>query len=398
MEIFIYYLFGRKVNKLGGRKMPEVKKFSLIEELRKADETLQGSPSLLGMTMLTYPNYINSMRSTMFTSHLKQFLTLLKPDYPYVFTNNENLVGKYSAGYKKAKHNLHIFRKVAKYEDILDSPRIYKLFVFDDETQTYDVRERKVCEDLTENFGYEYINDVIDSFDEGDTIDAGTVMYKSTSYDEDMNYGYGKNVVVAYTLDPYTSEDAAVASESLCKKFTSIETETIKISLNNNDFLINLYGKKKYKPLPEIGEYVSDIIAVTRRQFNNQLLFDFKDSSLKSIHDGDNIYYVGKNVEVLDYTIYDNNDEDPDSPFYEEIMKYLNSQNKYYNEIIEACEEIFKSGKEYTREIDYTYKRAKEMVDREKKWKEGDAAFNNMEVEVTVRRKVPLAKGCKLTG
>ena len=54
--------------------MAEVQKFSLIEELRKADERLQGSPSLTGMTMLTYPNYINSMRSTMFTSHLKQFL------------------------------------------------------------------------------------------------------------------------------------------------------------------------------------------------------------------------------------------------------------------------------------------------------------------------------------
>lgn len=32
--------------------MAEAQKFSLTEELRKADETLQGSPSLLGMTML----------------------------------------------------------------------------------------------------------------------------------------------------------------------------------------------------------------------------------------------------------------------------------------------------------------------------------------------------------
>ena len=32
--------------------MAEIQKYSLLEELRKADETLQGSPSLLGMTML----------------------------------------------------------------------------------------------------------------------------------------------------------------------------------------------------------------------------------------------------------------------------------------------------------------------------------------------------------
>lgn len=32
--------------------MPEVQKYSLIEELKEADKKLQGSPSLLGMTML----------------------------------------------------------------------------------------------------------------------------------------------------------------------------------------------------------------------------------------------------------------------------------------------------------------------------------------------------------
>ena len=57
--------------------MAEIQKYSLTEKLKEADEKLQGSPSLLGMTMLTYPNYVNSMRSTMFTSHLKQFLNLI---------------------------------------------------------------------------------------------------------------------------------------------------------------------------------------------------------------------------------------------------------------------------------------------------------------------------------
>ena len=271
--------------------MAEIQKYSLIEELRKADDNLQGSPSLLGMTMLTYPNYINSMRSTMFTSHLKQFLNLLQPEFPYVFTNTENLVGKYSSGYKKAPHDLKVFRKIAKFEDILDVPKVYKLFVFDKETETFDVIERKVCEDLTENFGYEFINDVIDTFEEGDEITKDTVMYRSTSYDEDMNYAYGRNVTIAYTLDPFTSEDAAVASRSLTEEFASIETETIKIGLNTNDFLLNLYGnKKEYQPLPEIGQFVSDKLCAVRRQFNNQLLFDFKDSSLREIHEGDSIY------------------------------------------------------------------------------------------------------------
>ena len=39
------------------------------------------------------------------------------------------------------------------------------------------------------------------------------------------------------------------------------------------------------------------------------------------------------------------------------------------------------------------------MLDREKKWKESnDSVFSNMELEITIRREVPLAKGCKVTG
>lgn len=335
----------------------------------------------------------------MFTSHLKQFLNLLEPEFPRMFTNNENLVGKYSSGYKKAKEDLYVYKKIGKYEDIVDNPTIYKLFVYDKANNKYDVIERKVCEGLTENFGFDYINDVIDSFEEGDTINKDTIMYRSTSYDDDMNYGYGRNVTVAYTLDPYTSEDAAVASESLTKQFSSIETETIKIGLNNNDFLLNLYGdRKEYKPLPDIGEIVHDKIAVLRRQFNNQLLYDFKDSSLEEIHEGDMIYHIGKNEEVIDYTFYNNNEERINNPFYDQINRYMDSQEKYYQEILETCEEIINSGSDYTREVDYLYKRAKEFLDKEKKWRENDTSYGNLELEVTIRRVVPLAKGCKVTG
>lgn len=379
--------------------MPEIQKYSLKNELQKADESLMGSPSLLGMTMLTYPNYINSMRSTMFTAHLKQFLNLVHPQFPFVFTNNENMVGKYSSGYKQTKSKLKVHRKIVKFEDIVDKPTVYKLFVFDVEKQMFDVIERRETEDLTENFGYEYLNDVIDSFNEGDIIDENTVLYHSTSYDDDMNYGYGRNVVVAYTLEPFTSEDAAIASMSMAQDFTSVESDVIKIGLNNNDYLINLYGDNhEYKPLPEIGEKVSNIIAVSRRQFNNQLLFDFRDSSLGKILDGDIVFYVDKDVEIIDYIIYNNSEERNDSPFYEQINKYIDAQEDYYQDIIETCEEIIDSGYEYSREIDYLYKRALEMVDKEKKWKEGDSIFGNIEIEIHIKRRASLAKGCKITG
>lgn len=382
--------------------MAEVQKYSLKEKLTEADEKLTNSTSLYGMSALTIPRYINSMRSVMFTNHLKQFLTPLNPDYPFVFTNAENLVGEHSSGYKKVKHESEVYRKVVKFGDILgyENANVYKLFIFDKKKKKFDVIERKETEDLTENFGFNYNNDEIDKYSEGDTIKKNTVLYKSTSYDDDMFYGYGKNTCVMYTLDPYTSEDAAVVSRTYADSFRTIETEKIQIKLNDNDFLLNLYGEEDgdYKPLPDIGETCTGILGAIRTQYNNQLLYDFKSSSLNKIHDGDRIIYANDTNEIVDITIFSNNEEIVDTIFNVQINKYLESQNKYYQEIYDTCKDIMDSGYDYSAEIDYLFKRSGEMLDTKKRWKEGDSAFANMVIEVTIRKEVPLRKGQKISG
>lgn len=232
--------------------MANIKKFSLIDSLKKADVELTGSPSLLGITSLTYPNYVSSMRANMFTSHIKQCMTLLHPDIPYLFTHNENLVGDHSSGYKEAKKDYEVYKKISKFADIVDEPFVYELIVYDKEKDEYDVIHRKSHEDLTEAFGYQYNNDFIDNLEEGDIINKGDVLYKSTSYDDYMNYGYGKNVTVAYSFDAFSSEDAAIGSKSLCDLFASIDSEVVSINLNNNDYLLNLYGDKKHYKVLQI--------------------------------------------------------------------------------------------------------------------------------------------------
>lgn len=379
--------------------MSNIKKFSLIDSLKKADVELTGSPSLLGITSLTYPNYVSSMRANMFTSHIKQCMTLLHPDIPYLFTHNENLVGDHSSGYKEAKKDYEVYRRISKFEDIVDKPFVYELIVYDKEKDEYDVIHRKSHEDLTEAFGYQYNNDFIDNLEEGDIINKGDVLYKSTSYDDYMNYGYGKNVTVAYSFDAFSSEDAAIGSKSLCDLFASIDSEVVSINLNNNDYLLNLYGDKKhYKVLPDLGEFCSGRIAVSRRLFNKQTLFDFKSDMLNTILDSDNVYYIGNNSRVVDITIFNNAEERHDNPFYDQINKYLDSQTKYYNEIIETVEEIVDSGSKCSNELDYLYKRALEMVNTDKKWREKDSVYDNLSIKVTIMRRAPLTKGSKVTG
>jgi hypothetical protein len=298
------------------------------------------------------------------------------------------------------KNECEVIHKVVKFEDILEHPNIYKLFLFDRKKKKYDVVERGEVENLTENFGYQYQNEVIDSLEEGDTVPAGTVLYRSTSYDEDMNYRFGTNVMTMYTLDPYTSEDAAVVSRSFAERFKTIETETIQIKLNDNDYLLNLRGGDgEYKPLPDIGEFADGILACIRTQFNAQLLHDFSSDNLRRPFGSDRKIYTLGQVEVIDFTIYSNNEEIVDTPFNAQINKYLRSQNAYWQDIYDTCRWIIEeSGYDYSKEIEYLYKRSDEMLDPNKRWKEGDSAFSNVSIEITTRKVRPLSKGQKITG
>lgn len=383
--------------------MSEIQKYSLKDELLKKDEELKDDPALVGISGLTMPRYINSMRSVMFTAHTRQFTTLINPNFPYVFTNMENLVGKHSDSYYQVKHDTIVYKKIVKYEDIVDRPTEYTMFLYDKKKKKYSVVIREEVEDLTEIFGYNYDNHIIDGYEEGDEIPAKTVLFKSTSYDNDMNYRFGENVCTMYTLDPHTSEDAAVVSESYAKRCNNIETEKISVKLNNNDYMLNWYGEDAtdYKPIPEVGQIIEHgPFCGIRTQYNNQLLFDFKADMLMKEMDGDRlIYSTGPcKGEVIDITIYNNNEEMVETPFNAQIYKYFKAQNKYYQEIYDTCKEIIESGAEHSGDINYLYGRSRDMIDTKKRWKEGDSAFSDMVIEFSIRKIRDIKRGQKITG
>ena len=376
---------------------------NIVSTLRDSDIRLKNDFSVLGVSALTQFDSLSAARVQMFNAHAKQCVPLLNPEYPYVFTGMENLVGKHNNAYKKVKNESKVFRKIKKYEDIVDNPSIHAVFIFDKVKKSFDVVIRKECENLTENFGYKYNNSSIDGFVDDDDIPAGTKLYKSSSYDKNDNYGYGTNALTMYTTSPETAEDACVVSESFARRCVSIETEEISIGMNDNDFLLNLYGTScNYKPFPDIGESANGYLVATRRLFNDQILFDFKEESLNKIMDGDHIKYVSEMNQILDIDIFSNNEEIIDTPFNSQVNKYIKSQNRYYKEIKKTCEDIFnickKKGYEYSRDVDYLYKRSLEMLDTSKKWKEGDSAFSNINIRFTVMKRSPLTIGSKITG
>ena len=374
---------------------------NLKEALEQKEKEYSFCDDLFGMTLLTNPGYISSSRSLMFTSHLRQFVNLVNPDIPKVFTNYENSVGKLSTGYYEAKHNYEVYAKIPRFTTEGLDNHLYLMFIYDKKHDKYDVITKSVVENLTEKFGYGYNTEVMDNKDVGDEIDKGEVLYRSTSYDEDMNYRYGTNVKVMYALDNNTIEDAIICSESFAKRLVSKEIEEVKVSLNDNDLLCNIYGdSSNYKTFPDIGEYTKDkILCAKRRIHNSQVLYDLKKSNLRKINFmNDNLYYIdGK---IVDIVIYSNKtlDEIPDNTFNNQIRKYLIMQNEFYQKVYDTCKEIIKSGSKYSNDIAYYFKKAKDILDENTKWREESSVFSNIVIEFLVERDSPLTIGQKISG
>nr|DAF63236.1 MAG TPA: bifunctional DNA-directed RNA polymerase subunit beta/beta' [Myoviridae sp. ctXXl13] len=385
-------------NKKGNlkQKLLQVNKDILENSTEDNDKRL----SLMGRDVLTHPGYNNSMRTTMFNSHTAQFLTLSNPDFPKTFFGAENVVGENSDSYYKTKSNVEVYRKVVKFEKLFNelgtNPVVYQLFTYDRDNDTYSVVNRYPVEDLSEMFGYEYDCTEMDKYNEGDIINKDTVLYKTKSYDENCNYRYGKNANIMYTLSPITYEDAAGIREGFIKEFGNVEVFTYRVSINNNDFLLNMFGdKNNYKTLADIGSKVDGVVLASRRKFNKQLLFDFRTDNLSKILEGDEVYH-GSGV-ILDYTIYYNNTEIEENTFNKDLLKYYNYQNKYWEKIRKTCKEIIESGSKYTKDIDYLYKQAKDMLNTESKWKEGDTSFNNIVLDIVIMNEVSVELGQKFT-
>ena len=375
----------------------------LKDQLKELDEKYRGKDDIFGMTLLTRTGYISGNRGIMTTGHLKQAMTPINPEFPKVFTEYENMVGKYSTGIKRASREWRVIDKIYKFEE---GNHLYTLVVKDEATGYYDVIQKKIVEDLTEKFGFRYNTEEIDNIQVGDLIPKDSVLYKSTSYDEYNNYRFGVNATFAYTSDVRTTEDAILVSATFADKFRCVEVETIKVSVNDNDVLLNLYGdESNYKCFPDIGEYINDkIICATRRINNDQIFYDFKETNLRKINFSEDVLCTeqGTGGKIIDIRVYSNKtiEEMEMNDYHAQVNRYYKNEQRYYSEIIEATKDVVMDGKTHSRNFNYMYKKSKDAVDENVKWCEqhGKKPFSNMIIEFTVEREVPLKEGSKITG
>lgn len=373
---------------------------SMEDQLEQKAKEFTGKDDFLGLTLMTFVQYISATRSTMFVSHLKQFTTLNEAEHPKVFTNYEKIFGKYSSSLVTADKNYTVYKKIDKFADYPN--HLYMLFLYCEEDNSYDVVYKKISEELTEKFSYRYNNENLDKLKVNDNISKGDVLYKSSSYDEDNNYCFGLNAKVGIMLAPCNIEDAYGVRKGFADKMVSTKCDSVMVSINDNDFLLNLYGDENhYKGFPDIGENVKkSVVTAKRRIVNDQILYDMKKANMNKIRYMSDKPYYTKGGTVIDVDIYCNKniDDIPQYEYNEQLIHYLKNQNRYYKELYNTCKEIVESGAKYSDDIGYIYNRARNILDPDYKWKDSENIFNNMMIEITVIRNINLYIGSKLTG
>lgn len=382
-----------------------VQKVDVYREIQEHENEYVGNPAMGSLSLLTFPPYIDAARTVMFTSHTRHREVLCNTEFPRVSTGYENMVGDNSSYNMKAKRKFQVVNIIRKFEKI-QTPESLKVeprlvFIYDEENQCYDVIHRNNVEDLTEKYGFEYDTSGLDQFGIGDTIEPGTTLVRPTSYDEAGNYGFGQNIRFMYQVDNDTIEDAIVVSKSLAQRVTTTEVEKVTTSINDNDFLLNLYGDNdNYKTFPNIGESVVDKrLCVKRRITNPQILFDFKQSNTKTILSSDIATYISG--EIVDIDIWCNKpmEEVPNTIFNKQLIEYLQMSNVYYTKVRDYTGELIDSGIPCSSEIKNLHKRASQLTSGEYKIKDdSNSVFSNIIAVFTVKRKSGLSKGQKLTG
>jgi len=369
-----------------------------IERVREISEKMQGSHKFLAEElMVPNLNKADGTRINMFCNHFIQSVVPIEGDYPKVFTNFENQVGKYSSSYKVADRDWKVVKKVIK------NKFNYSLILLNEETNYVHIVNIKKAERITEKYGYKYVSKVAKK-EEGDTINKGDLIYRSTAHDDQLNFRYGHNLKAIFmAYDGLTYEDSIVVSETAAKKLATYNVENVEITINTNDFLINRYGDDKtYKCIPNVGEEMEDSILCARRRINHDsILVDLMDTNIKKINpDNDMIFFCHKGV-VIDTDVFSNMPIDQLEKFKynHQLIKIIKNNDRYYRELAEGLKPFFEDDKyEKSDDVNFTYKRAIDYINPERKFRYDGNLYDNIVLRIKVLSENKVEIGSKISG
>ncbi len=352
-----------------------------------------------GITSLSTIGGCNASRGNMMANNMHQTMTLVEPEPPKVLSGSENMFGRLSDGYKKLDGTWEVVDKIQKFKD----SNIYCLVLYNKETNEANIIENPFAENGPERFGYLYNTKTMDNHKIGDTF-TDEVIYKSTSYDDDMNYNMGVNARVVYLTGSSTIEDGFTINADWAKKVKIPQVNSFKVSINDNDIPIFVHDYDgEHHPIPKIGQQLStNVVCAIRRVNSRRVPYDYTEEALTHISPSDKTYKCDANSIIYDMNIYYNNKSPfPETAFFKDLAGLYYQQCAYYRAIHEKCIEFEQKGVKLTQNTLILHKTALahiDVMDNDYKWVDKDSAFSNMVIEFKYYSITSLYEGYKAVG
>ena len=237
-------------------------------------------PELLSVHALNFAAAHNSSnRAMMFSQHFAQRLVIEGADEKRIQTGIEREFGKYTFSVKMPE-NGQILKVIPRYPqgvhlDALPFNPETIIIYENDETGQIDYFSVPYYCSYHQFFGFKYdFKQSISKLRPGAFIPKDTIFADSPAVAENSGYKYGINLNVAFMSVPSVSEDGIMISRDVLEKLKFRIYERRTVEFGSSQFPLNLYGTAdKYKPFPEIGDYIrEDGILMMLRSYENDLM------------------------------------------------------------------------------------------------------------------------------
>ena len=237
--------------------------------------------SMFGISAMTFPDKISTVRGVMAARHTSQRVVLTRPEFARMFTGAENEFAERSSWNIKAKDDYQLVRTFRKFKDSAISPVAY---IFKNlRTGKYICEVVKPAHHLVEKYGFKMNNAIVGKYNDGDILPKGTTIAQSSSYVND-NYCAGQNLRFVYTVLPELTEDALVISDKAAERLEYNMVDIVTVNIKQSSFLLNKYGDETiYKPFPDIGEEIQNDILCSIRE--NSYVSSVAEAAIPHIND-----------------------------------------------------------------------------------------------------------------
>lgn len=364
-----------------------------IESIQNASIT--NMESVLGKG-LNVPNNATSSgaRKILASIHQSHSLVLSRAEMPYVGTGYENRFGDLSSSILETSDDMEVLAKIPKFSYAPNHH--YYLILKNLSTNEIDCEERISYRYITEMYGYLHNNSVMDMYSvPGSVIPKGTIIRRSTGFDQYGNKTNGCNINVVYMSLDNNMEDSVVISEECSRKLSSPLIRSVSIVLNENDIPLNIYGDDSvYKVYPDIGEDTKNgILLVYRREKTEESIYTQSVRRLQEIMMSDEkISIKGK---VIDINLYCNNPEHiAQSTYNQQFYAYYQDKLRMDQEIVNVVGPYITQGYKLSYDMSKLFSRSMDELEG-KKYK-SKKQFSNITIEFIVMEDRILEIGDKL--